>query len=540
MSNAGVLLEFRGNKAIVFTDDLNYIYLKRKDGMRIGQKIMFTEQDVIDVSRGRKNIQKTYRTIAGIAAMLVVSILIYMSLAKPSINIYAYVDVDINPSLELAINHSGIVMDVLSLNEDANKLDIINQIKGMEIKNAINTIIDDMKNTSFDDDQKKRHVLISYAITSDKDNTKDLTERLDYFVNKKDPNIVVEIIETSMSDKEQATKNGISMGKQKVFDLAIERGLSPTIEEIRGYHAEELIEIIDMGKIINLNPPSEISTNSTNIQNVGTSVPTPAVSTEQSSVVSPTPTPSAITLETEKAKSVDDQKYGNEVKIILLDSRGNGLAGGKIKYYVSSWIEAGITDSNGVYVINLPEGTTYINVRLEYDAGRQDIRQNINEDPVVIFRTIDTVVKLIDSNNEGIDGGWVRYSSWTWKDFGTTSEDGTVHKELLPGEYNFRLEYEAGRQDIRQNITENPMVAFRTIDTVVKLIDSNNEGIDGGWVRYSSWTWKDFGMTSEDGMVHKELLPGTYTFRITYQKNQWDIKQNIFENSLVEFISTEQ
>ncbi len=54
--------------------------------------------------------------------------------------------------------------------------------------------------------------------------------------------------------------------------------------------------------------------------------------------------------------------------------------------------------------------------------------------------------KLTDSKGNGLAGGVVKCYSSGWKDFGTTDENGELHKEMLPSKYTFRMEYAAGKQ----------------------------------------------------------------------------------------------
>jgi cytoskeletal protein RodZ len=110
-----------------------------------------------------------------------------------------------------------------------------------------------------------------------------------------------------------------------------------------------------------------------------------------------------------------------------------------------------------------------------------------------------------------------------------------VSKELLPGTYTFRMEYVDGRVDKQQNISENAEVVFNTINTKIALKDSNGNGLEGGLVKYSRSSWTTVGNTAENGEVSKELLPGTYTFRMEYMDGRVDKQQNISENAEVIF-----
>ncbi len=157
--------------------------------------------------------------------------------------------------------------------------------------------------------------------------------------------------------------------------------------------------------------------------------------------------------------------------IKLTDSTGSGIEGGSVKYYKKGWIDIGITDDNGeLHKELLPVKYCF---RMEYADGKQDIEQYVGEDSTVDFQTVDTSIKLIDSSGDGLAAGKVKYYGKSWIELGEVDNHGELHQELLPGKYTFRMEYEGGRQDIRQNVAEDQEVVFQTIDVTVLLVDGD-------------------------------------------------------------------
>ncbi|MFS0671871.1 hypothetical protein [Ornithinibacillus sp. 179-J 7C1 HS] len=79
--------------------------------------------------------------VASIAVVFLIMLLpIYMVVNGNET--YAYVDIDINPSIELEINNDLKVSKLIPLNDDANSLlDDIGNLKGMEVENAIEVIM---------------------------------------------------------------------------------------------------------------------------------------------------------------------------------------------------------------------------------------------------------------------------------------------------------------------------------------------------------------------------------------------------------------
>ncbi|WP_187768134.1 hypothetical protein, partial [Paenibacillus sp. PL91] len=142
-------------------------------------------------------------------------------------------------------------------------------------------------------------------------------------------------------------------------------------------------------------------------------------------------------------------------------------------------------------------------------------------------------VQLKDSSGNPLDGGTVKYYAGGWKDLGTTV-DGTASKELLPGNYTYSMSYLGTYQEKTQNTGLPEKVVFQTVNTTVQLKDSSGNPLDGGTVKYYAGGWKDLG-TTVDGTASKELLPGNYTFSMSYLGTYQEKTQNTGLNTTIVF-----
>jgi len=92
---------------------------------------------------------------------------------------------------------------------------------------------------------------------------------------------------------------------------------------------------------------------------------------------------------------------------------------------------------------------------------KQISNQNVSDDPIVNFETIEVTVELLDDLDDGLPGGDAKYYASGWKVFGTTNDDGQCFKELLPVTYSFRMYYEGDMQQIsNHNTNGDPVVTF--------------------------------------------------------------------------------
>jgi len=222
------------------------------------------------------------------------------------------------------------------------------------------------------------------------------------------------------------------------------------------------------------------------------------------------------------------QTVNTQVK--LQSSQGVPIDTGTVQYYFSAWKPFGTT-TNGIASKELLPGS--YTFRMTYASATNDKQQDIGTNPVVLFQTVNASVQLKNSQGALMDQGTVQYYFSSWNNLGNTA-NGIATKELLPGNYTFRMTYAAATNDKLQNIGTNPTVIFQTVNTTVQLQNSLGSPIDQGTVQYYFSSWNNLGATT-NGVPAKELLPGSYTFRMTYEFATNEKQQNIGTNPAVVF-----
>ena len=221
-----------------------------------------------------------------------------------------------------------------------------------------------------------------------------------------------------------------------------------------------------------------------------------------------------------------------EVTVQLTDSKGTGLSGGVVEYYSGGWQSFGTTNGDGEASTGLPSGT--YSFRASYAGASQQKSQNIATNSTVMFQTELVTFKLLDSANAEITGAGAEYYAGGWKTFGSGTTTTTM--ELLPVSYSFRVSYGGASQQKSQNIATNATVVFQTTLVTMKLLDSNNNELAGG-AEYYAGGWKTFGGGTTTTSM--ELLPVSYSFRVSYGGASQQKSQNIATDSTVIFqIST--
>ena len=216
------------------------------------------------------------------------------------------------------------------------------------------------------------------------------------------------------------------------------------------------------------------------------------------------------------------------VKIQLKNSQGNLIDSGNVKYYAGSWRTVGDTSSGEISKELLPGSYTF---GMTYEGTHKEKVQNTGTDAVVVFQTVNVKIQLKNSQGNLIDSGNVKYYAGSWRTVGDTSS-GEISKELLPGSYTFGMSYEGTYNEKVQNTGTNAVVIFQSVNVKVQLKDGQGNLIDSGNVKYYAGSWRTIGNTS-GGEINKELLSGTYTFRMTYGGTTKESLNNITTNQTI-------
>lgn len=247
MNYRGTILKLKEKKAIVMTEECDFLSIKRRSGMSLGQQITFQESDIIRYNR--KNV-KYFMVAASILLIFLISVSYFHYTANSA---YAYVDIDINPSLELVINKQERVLKTIPLNEDARFLSKGLTLNGMTVQNALAQIIVRSKEQGYLDVQNENDILISVALNMDgKDYTplKDKAEeRLENLIGSLRGTVndlaalkvKALILKITPEKRKHSQENNISMGRYFIYTQMKEKGVDVTIEEIKKSRVSEIL-----------------------------------------------------------------------------------------------------------------------------------------------------------------------------------------------------------------------------------------------------------------------------------------------------------
>lgn len=136
----GKVIDMDEKTAIVMTDDFAFLNVEKTPEMAIGVKVKVLESDIIEPKRELRR----YLPVAAVAACFAIVlsfVLMFINGNTARKDIYAYVGIDINPSIELSINYNNRIAEAKALNRDAETVLNELELKGKTVAEALDDVV---------------------------------------------------------------------------------------------------------------------------------------------------------------------------------------------------------------------------------------------------------------------------------------------------------------------------------------------------------------------------------------------------------------
>ncbi|MBP7176542.1 MAG: hypothetical protein KBA53_10085 [Thermoclostridium sp.] len=220
----GIVIEKNSGNCVLLLSDGTFKTVKHTDELEIGTVL---------------NINNTVRSAAYylkkaapmIAALFLVA---FIGTGAYSWSIPAqYINIDINPSVELVINRYDRIIKINSLNEDGEKLVESVDLQLKKYEKGVNAVIETARNLGYLQDE--RDVLISISSSDSERREKTQTE----IEEKVTPE--AEVLLFDSSEHEQSVKEGLSPGKSKIISKVLDSGTNLTEEELADAPVRDLM-----------------------------------------------------------------------------------------------------------------------------------------------------------------------------------------------------------------------------------------------------------------------------------------------------------
>jgi hypothetical protein len=235
----GSILEIEGRTATVMTDQCDFKIIKRSSGMFIGQQICFKKSDIYYLRKGYTK----YLSIAASICVIVFSYFLYYQLYMPS-RVFAYIDVDINPSVEFTVNKDNLVLAAKPLNEDAKTVLSDGKLDKLSVADAIEKLIKKCEEKGFIKSENDTEILVSGSTDSDRNKSRldSVLSEIDSRIAHDNAKINTEVVNVNPQERALAVENNMSMGRYALFNKIKEEDNSITVEQAKSSKVSEIID----------------------------------------------------------------------------------------------------------------------------------------------------------------------------------------------------------------------------------------------------------------------------------------------------------
>lgn len=209
-----VVLEIRDGYAAVMVKG-GSIERIRDNGYKPGQEIVMPRKNIV--------YSGAFRIVAAAAALVLVFVGGGLTYAR-NFRETGYVTVDVNPSLEYAMNAKCRVIKVTALNEDAEEIakSLKNTVKGGDLESVLESTKEEFYKAGYLGEEKDNVMLVS-VVSDDSAVREDLKLAAETVAAQED--IAVYVVESTMSERREAKEQGVSTGRYEVSKkAAVENG----------------------------------------------------------------------------------------------------------------------------------------------------------------------------------------------------------------------------------------------------------------------------------------------------------------------------
>lgn len=236
----GMVMEVTEAYALIMKDDGIIIRVENKPGIEIGQKLFFTEEDIVECSIS-ENKEKTPKNhlmafIAAAAAIIFMMIPVLKGVI-PMAKGYAMITFDINPSVSIKVDKNQTIVKVEGLNDDAKALDLAS-LKGKKLAEGSELLRDTILNSS--DITNKDSVIVGFTFLEAnedivfEDDVKGVLNN-----NFKDFNVMY--LKGNKDDLKMAEEKGVSLGK---YEAMLKLDDDVLEEELEKLSVPELMDLL--------------------------------------------------------------------------------------------------------------------------------------------------------------------------------------------------------------------------------------------------------------------------------------------------------
>jgi hypothetical protein len=233
----GLVIEIEEKKTLVVTADYKYYIIKSRPDMKIGEYIHFVEKD------NYNSIAKKRQLLSIVAALIIIiiSTFSYYIIQKVNNNIYAYIGIDSNKSIETIIKIKK-NYKVITINKTSKSKEIISE-------NLENTVLSRLDNFSSKYIKtKNEEIIVTIYLKSEKNEyicSKKLMNRIKNRIDNSKIENPILLVQMCKNSRELAIKNNLSMGRFFLYKLSIKNNINLSINDVNKQNINSLTKLLN-------------------------------------------------------------------------------------------------------------------------------------------------------------------------------------------------------------------------------------------------------------------------------------------------------
>lgn len=226
MNSRGMVVKIKPRTCIVLTADGEYREVPLPGGAspRLGQEIQL---------EGRKRLPylKQFMAVASLFIILMAGLL-YFGETPPAA---AYLTIDINPSIELAVSNAGKVISASAMDDEGEKILTEVKVKGRDLREAVELIVAQAVADNYLEQSGDNVIMATLTVAAGAEPLLDLNlvyEAIQAPVESKGlkSDVIIEPVEPEL--REEAAASGISTGRYLLLNKSDNKGLQISISDI--------------------------------------------------------------------------------------------------------------------------------------------------------------------------------------------------------------------------------------------------------------------------------------------------------------------
>lgn len=232
----GIIMELKGKYAVVLTPEGEFKKTRLPAGeYQLGEEVQVKNSVVYPLYRW-----------GAVAAVLIIALMIpylYNNIAVADSRAFAYVEMDVNPSVEYTINRFERIIEARGLNSEGEQVLEGGQLKGRHIKYGIEYFTLKAYQLGYAGAPGKDHIIVTTVFEDQKDQKleKSVAQTISRTVEKNAIEVKVNTLEATKQIKEEAQRAGISSGKYLILLEATDEELPVDVDDMKESSAVQVI-----------------------------------------------------------------------------------------------------------------------------------------------------------------------------------------------------------------------------------------------------------------------------------------------------------